>query len=194
VFTTGPCFIEERREQSLGGSIRRFRFKTLREMASVSLADRQLVLRLLAFFGALAIVLATTGVYSVVSYMASRSRIVRINAVLFIARRARDAAITPRREQTARAERPSATAVSRHVAVSARFAGTLRLTASLVQPASPRTGDVHGSGAMSPSAGSRLRRVASIAEYTGPLTLMPRASVSSTVVVKPRARTMTRNA
>jgi predicted permease len=44
-------------------------FKTLREIVVASLADRELVLRLLAFFGALALVLATTGVYSVVSYM-----------------------------------------------------------------------------------------------------------------------------
>lgn len=45
-------------------------FKPLREVVSASLADRRFVLLLLALFGGLALVLATTGVYGVVAYMA----------------------------------------------------------------------------------------------------------------------------
>jgi predicted permease len=47
-------------------------FRTLREVVSVWMADRQFVLVLLALFGFLALVLAATGVYGVVSYMAVR--------------------------------------------------------------------------------------------------------------------------
>jgi ABC-type antimicrobial peptide transport system permease subunit len=47
-------------------------FKTLRERVSASIADRQLVLALLALFGVLALVLAATGVYGVVGYRAVR--------------------------------------------------------------------------------------------------------------------------
>jgi predicted permease len=47
-------------------------FKTLRERVSASIADRQLVLTLLALFGVLALVLAATGVYGVVGYRAVR--------------------------------------------------------------------------------------------------------------------------
>ena len=47
-------------------------FKTLRERVSASIADRQLVLALLALFGVLALVLAATGVYGVLGYRAVR--------------------------------------------------------------------------------------------------------------------------
>jgi ABC-type antimicrobial peptide transport system permease subunit len=47
-------------------------FKTLREVVSAWMAQRQFVLVLLALFGALALVLAATGVYGVVGYMAVR--------------------------------------------------------------------------------------------------------------------------
>ena len=47
-------------------------FKTLRERVSASIADRQLVLALLALFGVLALVLAATGVYGIVGYRALR--------------------------------------------------------------------------------------------------------------------------
>jgi predicted permease len=46
-------------------------FGTLRDVTSASLADRQFVLLLVALFGGVALVLATTGVYGVVVYMAS---------------------------------------------------------------------------------------------------------------------------
>src|SRR5690606_4319841 len=45
-------------------------FRTLREVVSASLADRQFILLLLALFGGLALVLATTGVYSVMAFIA----------------------------------------------------------------------------------------------------------------------------
>jgi predicted permease len=45
-------------------------FRTLREIASASLADRRFVLLMLGIFGAVALVLATMGVYGVVAYMA----------------------------------------------------------------------------------------------------------------------------
>jgi predicted permease len=45
-------------------------FKPLRAVVSASLADRRFVLVLLALFSAVALALATTGVYGVVSYMA----------------------------------------------------------------------------------------------------------------------------
>jgi ABC-type antimicrobial peptide transport system permease subunit len=47
-------------------------FKTLRDVVSAWMAQRQLVLLLLALFGVLALVLAATGVYGVVSYTAVR--------------------------------------------------------------------------------------------------------------------------
>ncbi len=47
-------------------------FKTLRERVSASIADRQLVLALLALFGVLALVLAATGIYGIVGYRAVR--------------------------------------------------------------------------------------------------------------------------
>jgi predicted permease len=47
-------------------------FTTLRDVTSASLADRQFVLLLVALFGAVALVLATTGVYGVVVYIASQ--------------------------------------------------------------------------------------------------------------------------
>jgi putative ABC transport system permease protein len=47
-------------------------FKTLRDVVSAWMADRQFVLVLLTVFGLLALVLAATGVYAVVSYMAAR--------------------------------------------------------------------------------------------------------------------------
>jgi putative ABC transport system permease protein len=47
-------------------------FRTLRAVVSASLADRRFVLLLLGIFGAVALVLATTGVYGVVAYMAAR--------------------------------------------------------------------------------------------------------------------------
>ncbi|HEX7238044.1 MAG TPA: FtsX-like permease family protein [Gammaproteobacteria bacterium] len=47
-------------------------FKTLRERVSTSIADRHLVLALLALFGALALVLAATGIYGIVGYRAVR--------------------------------------------------------------------------------------------------------------------------
>jgi putative ABC transport system permease protein len=47
-------------------------FKTLRERVSASIADRQLVLALLAMFGVLALVLAATGIYGIVGYRAVR--------------------------------------------------------------------------------------------------------------------------
>ncbi len=47
-------------------------FKTLRERVSASIADRHLVLTLLALFGVLALVLAATGVYGIVGYRAVR--------------------------------------------------------------------------------------------------------------------------
>ena len=43
-------------------------FRTLREVVSASMAQRQLVLVLLALFGVLALVLAATGVYGILSY------------------------------------------------------------------------------------------------------------------------------
>jgi putative ABC transport system permease protein len=46
------------------------RFERLREVVSASLADRRFVLVLLGLFGGLALMLATTGVYGVVTYMA----------------------------------------------------------------------------------------------------------------------------
>lgn len=47
-------------------------FRTLREIGSAALADRQFVLLLVSLFGAVALVLATTGVYGVVVFMASQ--------------------------------------------------------------------------------------------------------------------------
>ncbi len=47
-------------------------FKTLRERVSASIADRHLVLTLLALFSVLALVLAATGVYGIVGYRAVR--------------------------------------------------------------------------------------------------------------------------
>jgi len=47
------------------------RFQTLEDVVSTSLADRRFVLSLLALFGALALLLATMGVYGVVAYVAS---------------------------------------------------------------------------------------------------------------------------
>ena len=47
-------------------------FRTLRNVVSGSLADRRFVLQMLGIFGAVALVLATTGVYGVVAYMAVR--------------------------------------------------------------------------------------------------------------------------
>jgi predicted permease len=47
-------------------------FKTLRDVVSAWMADRQFVLVLLTLFGVLALVLAATGVYAVVGYMAAR--------------------------------------------------------------------------------------------------------------------------
>jgi predicted permease len=46
--------------------------RTLEDIVSVSLADRRFVLLLVALFGGLALVLATTGIYGVVAYMASQ--------------------------------------------------------------------------------------------------------------------------
>jgi ABC-type antimicrobial peptide transport system permease subunit len=47
-------------------------FKTLRDVVSAWMAQRQFVLVLLALFGVLALVLAATGVYGIVGYMAVR--------------------------------------------------------------------------------------------------------------------------
>ena len=47
-------------------------FRTLREVVSAWIAQRQLVLVLLALFGVLALVLAATGVYGIVGYRAAR--------------------------------------------------------------------------------------------------------------------------
>lgn len=47
-------------------------FSTLRDVTSTSLADRQFVLLLMSLFGAVALVLAATGVYGVVVYIASQ--------------------------------------------------------------------------------------------------------------------------
>jgi predicted permease len=47
-------------------------FRTLREVVASSLADRRFMLLLLVIFGAVALVLATMGVYGVVAYMAVR--------------------------------------------------------------------------------------------------------------------------
>ncbi|RPI58560.1 MAG: FtsX-like permease family protein, partial [Lysobacterales bacterium] len=47
-------------------------FRTLREIVSASLADRRFVLLMLGIFGAVALVLATMGVYGVIAYMALR--------------------------------------------------------------------------------------------------------------------------
>jgi putative ABC transport system permease protein len=48
------------------------RFQTLEDVVSASLADRRFVLLLLGVFGGLALLLATTGVYGVIAYMASQ--------------------------------------------------------------------------------------------------------------------------
>lgn len=45
-------------------------FRTLGEVVSASLADRRFLLLLLALFGGLALVLATTGIYGVIAYLA----------------------------------------------------------------------------------------------------------------------------
>ena len=47
-------------------------FKTLRDVVSAWMAQRQFVLVLLTLFGVLALVLAATGVYGIVAYMAVR--------------------------------------------------------------------------------------------------------------------------
>lgn len=49
-------------------------FKTLRDVLSASLADRQFVLLLITLFGAVALILAATGVYGVVAHMALQRR------------------------------------------------------------------------------------------------------------------------